>query len=417
MSTGPFSGEHVFPAGLGGDNEFQLHDLVCKVCNGQVFAPLETELMRRSPVALLRQFRMTEGRRQGNGTKPPTLDTKVVSTVDAHSKLVCEAEIVAGGGTRLRPQVLFHLSDRFVHAYSLEDIQALAEKMVLTLSDTVQVIVKERSKADIPLQVATFQWEGSRYVLSKTTSQKRPPAIGIWHEVLTIPVNAEPESVFMPRLFLRREGQLVLRILPENDLAMLLTEARGAANQLEQQPTIASQRAVQQPVHVQMSTDMSLVYRAMAKTGINHVCWEYGESIARLSTFDLAKQAVKTGDPLINVQRMNDPSMEATFTRDPRPVHLAMLWPIRLDDGTFNLLFGLRLFGTPFQAIMLAEGAALPLDSAPVIYTVHYQEHRMKRSTLGEYLITQVVPKMLDEGRTRAGLPPNPRRGGPRDPN
>jgi len=65
---------------------------------------------------------------------------------------------------------------------------------------------------------------------------------------------------------------------------------------------------------------------------------------------------------------------------------------------------------------MVAEGVALPLNSAPVIYTVHYQEHRMERSTLREYLIAQIVPKMLDEGRARAGLPPSARRGRSRDP-
>jgi hypothetical protein len=89
-------------------------------------------------------------------------------------------------------------------------MQALVKKLALTLTHTVHVIVKERSESAAPFQVTTFQWDGSRYYQTDTASGKRPLAIGIWHEVLTIRTNAKPDSLYASRLFLRREGQLVL---------------------------------------------------------------------------------------------------------------------------------------------------------------------------------------------------------------
>ncbi len=40
-STGPFTDEHVVPAGLGGDDkDWLLKDAVCGVCNTTIFSPL-----------------------------------------------------------------------------------------------------------------------------------------------------------------------------------------------------------------------------------------------------------------------------------------------------------------------------------------------------------------------------------------
>lgn len=47
------SNEHVFPAGLGGDDHrFMLRELVCTVCNTETFSPLELRFSRSSPAAL-----------------------------------------------------------------------------------------------------------------------------------------------------------------------------------------------------------------------------------------------------------------------------------------------------------------------------------------------------------------------------
>ncbi len=400
-STGPFTKEHIFPAGLGGDDAFQLEDLVCGHCNTKVFGPLDQALMRRSPAALARIFLMTQGRRDGGA---PQLDSNVVEMADPISHLVEEMEIVAGGKFRVRPQMLFNGIMCPVQATDADDMQAFVAKLASTLTDAVHVIVKEKTESSTSFHITTFAWDGSKYGQTETTTEKQLPAIGVWRETLTPSKTAKPDWIYVSRLFLRAEGQLVVRVLPQDDLSAILNNARMVLDLLQKQPTFTSQSTEKPDVHIGMTMDMNLVHRAMAKTGVNHVCQEYGQAIVRLAAFDLVKQAINTGSPQINAQGWVDPKMERIFTQDQRPVHLAMLWPVAQPDGTFNILFGIRLFGTPFQGIILAEGVALPLGAAPVIYTVHYEERRTERQTLAEYLIAAVVPKLLDEGRTRAGL-------------
>lgn len=60
-----FNGEHMFPAGLGGDDKrFMIKDCVCKVCN-TYFSKLEGELSRRTPSALTRLIKQSQGRNRG----------------------------------------------------------------------------------------------------------------------------------------------------------------------------------------------------------------------------------------------------------------------------------------------------------------------------------------------------------------
>ncbi|QUP54739.1 hypothetical protein GO998_13865 [Ralstonia syzygii] len=49
----PFTDEHVFPAGLGGDDRrYLLKNLVCEHCNTGIFSKLEGRFMRSSTVAI-----------------------------------------------------------------------------------------------------------------------------------------------------------------------------------------------------------------------------------------------------------------------------------------------------------------------------------------------------------------------------
>lgn len=133
-SAGPFTKEHVFPAGLGSGDAFQLVDLVCGHCNTDVFGPLDQALMRRSPAALARIFLMKQGRRDG-GT--PKLDTDVVEMAVADFNWVEEAELEAGGQVRVCPQFLFNGDQCLTQAAATSDIPRFVAALAstLTLSD------------------------------------------------------------------------------------------------------------------------------------------------------------------------------------------------------------------------------------------------------------------------------------------
>lgn len=397
--TGPFSDEHIFPGGLGGDNEFQLRGLVCLICNRDRFGPLEEELMRRSPVAFARQFRMLQGRQQGKSSKPPTLDTSITEMLDPHSHLMVEIEFLPGGHPDVRPQLLFHLDDRPIQGSSQADLEAFRSALASIVTDTVQTIGKLRDDAGTTFEVTTYQWDGAHYLAAKTCSEPRAPKLGIWIERLSMPSNAKPESIYASRLFQRRKGQLVLRALPQNAVGMLLDETRQALSQWAPSTPFVSKPIVNPSANFAVSMDMHQVGRAIAKIGVNHACHEYGQSVMRLPMFDSIKASILTGEPAIAPERWDDPNVEALFTRDNRDIHLAMLWPLPQADGTFDLLFGVRFFGNAFQNLMLARNVSLPADSAPVIYTVHFKEYRMERHNWIDYLRLAITPRFLEERR------------------
>jgi len=48
--------EHVFPAGLGGDDKsFMLYNMVCEECNSVTFSKIEAAFMHSSPEAFARE--------------------------------------------------------------------------------------------------------------------------------------------------------------------------------------------------------------------------------------------------------------------------------------------------------------------------------------------------------------------------
>jgi hypothetical protein len=401
---GDFHDEHVFPAGLGGDNNLQLRDLVCYVCNHDVFGPLDQELMRSSAVAIMRQFRMGLGRHDGKRSAPPKLDTRVTELFHPILQLYVEEEVLPGGRPHTRPQILFNGQDHPLIGSDQAEIDAFVDRLASVLASTAQLIVKEGRGREAVFHVTTLTWDGQQYVQNGVSVEKRAPKTGIWLEPLEAKSEGNKDCYYASRLFHRREGQLVLRALPQNDVAVLLTEARLVASQTQQHPPMIPHDISAPSVNVSMSMDMFRVWRAMAKIAVNHVCHEYGDSIVRHPTFGMIKrQILLEGLPPIEPKRWDAPQIEEIFSKDTRPIHVVMLWPAQLEDGTFRVCCGIRFFQTPFEGFVLAEGVPLPADSAPVIYLVHYQEYRTERFDWREYLLHAIVVPMF---RAQQSLPP-----------
>jgi len=101
-SEGPFSDEHVIPAGLGGDDvHWLLKDCVCRVCNTEIFSKLETKFLRISPMAIARLFVQPQTR---SGT--PSVQPTITYHHDARSGLLLEAELGPGGAPKILPQLI-----------------------------------------------------------------------------------------------------------------------------------------------------------------------------------------------------------------------------------------------------------------------------------------------------------------------
>lgn len=67
----PFTDEHIFPAGLGGDDRnFLLKNLVCGFCNSYFAKNLELTFMRSSEAALSRIFHQPAARKRKKNNQP-----------------------------------------------------------------------------------------------------------------------------------------------------------------------------------------------------------------------------------------------------------------------------------------------------------------------------------------------------------
>lgn len=110
-SAGPFSAEHMIPAGLGADDKrFLLRDMVCKVCNTNVFSTLELEWLRNSPTAIARIFMQEKGRQRGSKRQSPKLGAgqKVVITPEGYT---AEADSATEEGRRFFHSLFLQTSD------------------------------------------------------------------------------------------------------------------------------------------------------------------------------------------------------------------------------------------------------------------------------------------------------------------
>ncbi len=104
---GPFTDEHVVSAGLGGDdNGWLLKDLVCGVCNTDVFSKLETKFLRSSGPALARLFLQDKGRGRGSKASTPSIDAELTYFHEPNSGTLLVARLIAGGRPITLPQII-----------------------------------------------------------------------------------------------------------------------------------------------------------------------------------------------------------------------------------------------------------------------------------------------------------------------
>ena len=195
----------------------------------------------------------------------------------------------------------------------------------------------------------------------------------------------------------------MLRALPTDDLCALLTKARILTPRMAAASLPPSYSIERPEMHMRIGMNIFQANRAVAKIGVNHACFEYGDELVRNAAFDGIKASILTGTPEIHPQPWNDPQIQAIFSADQRKVHLVLLWPYQQAGGTFDLVYGLRLFGTPFQGLILAQGVPLPQNTSPVVYVIHYENHRIEKLSLADYLGSAIVRPMVLENQM-----PNP---------
>lgn len=390
LSTGPFSDEHVFPAGMGGDDKnYLLVNLVCKNCNTGIFSKLELSLMRRSPIGLGRQFLQTRTRDRGSRSSSPTIETKNHFILDDKGRLL-DAEYDNNGREVVLAQCIIE-GEQIL--YSAQDTQHL-KKMYQELSKVLEapytnLITKKRTDT-VCYVVDTYHWANDEYKLISSETFNKPPASGIWLETFT-----GNQSSFSPRFFQRLAGQLGLRTASEMDFAKLLRSMRRTLPSMKSKQDKANSSSIEQPiVQIEMVIDAHGAERALAKIGMNFLAFTFGPSFISRPQFDNIKQSILTGSPELPFSSFGEEHesiVSDLFGNVPKHCHCVMLMHAPTDDGLCEIYFNARLYGSGAYKVLLAQQLPQTDLIPPIYFLINYEANTITAMSMLDYQLKHGV--------------------------
>lgn len=392
---GPYTDEHVFPAGLGGDDRrFLLKKMVCVDCNTNVFSKLEAKFMRESPIALARVFLQEHGRGKGKKAEPPKFDPEKNTIIDPETGRRLEAELQAGGVPVLLPQIVMASGQLGCTGSDAPSIRKFLDQLTGLLSDEVKIVEKLKQEGSAGYMVTTLNWIDGAYVPSNSMCFPKPPIVCIWIESLSRSVNFDAEA----RLFLRSAGQVVLRVDEIKRAFEWLTFGRKSLSALIEKDLPASKTVEQPSMHLGMNVDLDAYSRVLAKIGMNFAIHAYGENYCRHSAFDDIKRQIVAGVKSIpmGLPGQECVGFEEVFSIIGSDCHVLMLTAWDHGNGKYSVLMVARLFNGAIHVIRLAhENASAPPIDNPIFMVVDYSKHEIVMCDLLQ-LVQKIVREKAD---------------------
>lgn len=387
-SLGPFTDEHVIPAGLGGDDRnWLLKDCVCGHCNTQIFSKLETKVLRASPIALARLFLQSRTRARGSKTGVPSIQAQVSYYEDEGSKVLLEQELRAGGQPVILPQLLFLPPEVLsLVVADVDTAKAFMATLRVALSDEVYLIEKVREGHEVRYYATRLIWQHDAYVATSREGGSKPPRQGaIWFEPAERPVTTRDGFSLPPRIYQRAAGQLICRARERDHISILLTIVR------QNQATVivpdqAQPKATYAPhLHQRMSVDLQAHDRVLVKIGINLCAYLFGADFVRNTAFDSAREYAKSGKGgVYKVPADKAARFQNAFGPELAHHHVLMLMPGpgKAHDKACVVLLS-RFYGGPIGSTRLAQfDGPAPQLTEPVVVVVDYQAQTVSRMSL-----------------------------------
>lgn len=393
----PFTDEHVFPAGLGGDDRrFLLKDLVCGHCNTEVFSKMEARFMRASPVAIARIFLQPRGRGKGKNASIPTIDTRTTTIVFADQGPV-EAEVLAGGKPVTLMQLLF-LGDGRVGftGGDHENVANFIDTLEQTIGDELFLVQKEIREETNVYRVETLVWEQNSYRAVACETVAKPPKYCLWREPLD-PGPKNEKTIRPSTLYQRTAGQIVLRLPVGEDPTPLIAEARKAIEKLKESD-FPGYTSVENPlVHVSMAIQLDDYERVLAKIGLNLVAYLFGESYIRHHAFNGTKRAILSGSSRILHQSCIEGEV---FNAVPHDRHVMTIAFMKSRAGRFHVALLIRLYGTT-SIVRLSSNALKPPIEVQMFFIVDYNSHQIEQFTSKQFA-ARYPPEIPDDYESAA---------------
>lgn len=400
-STGPFSDEHVFPAGMGGDDSnFLLVNSVCKNCNTGIFSKLELSLMRRSPIGLGRKFLQTKTREKGSRTSSPTIEAKTYFILDESGRSL-EAEYDKSGAETILAQLIIEDKKVYYTAGSKEQLENLYSSFLKILEAPKTHLITKLKTDNVLFNISTFEWVDDTYILSSTETLEKPPKTGIWLET-----SLDKTTSISPRFYQRLAGQLNLRAKPDADYAGLLRSMRRTLPSMRDKQGDATESLIDNPIiHMEMIIDTDGTERALAKIGVNFLTHTFGKKLIARPEFQDIKNSILTGTPQLPLSsfgtELEDAIMEI-FGNVPKHCHCVMLLAVPSENGLFDIYFNARLYGAGAHKVLLGKNIPLEKSFYPIYFLINYEENSIKKMSMLEYQSAHgiLVKRFLSSNQT-----------------
>ncbi|MFJ3117413.1 hypothetical protein ACIPI6_12780 [Pseudomonas protegens] len=388
-----FNGEHMFPAGLGGDDKrFMIKDCVCEVCN-TYFSKLEGELSRRTPSALARLIKQSQGRNRGRKSSEPVIQTESSYIIDDGRLL--EAKISAKMTASLVPQIHVDGMRILFTANEHHTLEAFLEACrEVLLAPEIRVIEKKTEASGTHYLVRVVSYDGEKPTIGDYIVTNKAPVKSVWikEPLQKSKHNSDGNVANLTPRFYHHEGRTITYKSPDpSNILEDIAKVRQflAAPNVE---TSYTDSTIDSPlVSVEMGFDILSVFQAYAKIGMNFIIHLGGHEYARESGFASIKSKIRKQGSEIQVRAIDetDPFYHALGIY-PDEAHCMALHSFAIGEGRSSIFFHLKLYGGPIHEIVIAESVPTPAWGIESKYAlIYFNEHRIELLDENEYFSIQ----------------------------
>jgi hypothetical protein len=370
------SDEHVFPAGLGGDDSrYILKEGVCADCNNG-FSGIEATFMRRSVVALARSIHQVRNR----DGRAPTFDP-VESHITDEQGVAFQAGYVNGFNLEVFPQIIIVGEEITTSGPSKEKLISFLEKARTVLNrPELQLVEKNRSNTRNKFSISRFQYQGGTFHFHVKEGADKAPGNGIWVDQTS---NAKVDNDCC--LYRRSGSQLVIKAGPDVPIGKLLASIRHSLPLILAQAEHVESQSITHPLVTTSSLGWSGdCDRVVAKIGINFLAKQFGLDAARHPDLLSVKAFIAGRSDSFRTSFLEVDTKLDVFGNVPEGHHCVLLWH-EASSGRSRPMICMQLFGGIGLSMMLADDLPEKTASSLTYYLIDYTSNAITKYDFLDY--------------------------------
>lgn len=377
-----YTDEHVFPAGLGGDDKkYILRSGVCSNCNTTVFSKFEATLMRRSVIALARAIHHPRNRENKDSRFDP-IETKIL---DGDGRQL-ESGYKSGFNPEVYPQIIYNGESIDSAAPDKRSLQSFIGDLASLLSSDCIILVEKRSGSTRnKFIIYNYKLTGSAFMLMNKEGALKPPKRCLWIQFQSSRSNTD--ECASPIVFQRPGKQLVIKLKSLVDVGVMLFKIKCTLPSILQESFDAECSEHATPLvrttSLGWSTDCD---RAIAKLGVNFIAFQEGLHASRNRSLDEVKRFILGGSSKRRVSFITDEAYKANmFGVVPEGHHCVALSTSHNLDGTLSAMLSVIFYGNTCLVVNLGA-AEFKRDRLEIrYYMIDYRSNKIRAEDVVGY--------------------------------